>query len=66
MAGYVMMTDSCCDLSAEMAAELELEVLPLRLELEGRSFQNYLDGREIGFRSSTTEFGPERSPSPLP
>ena len=50
MAGYVMMTDSCCDLSAEMAAELELEVLPLRLELEGRSFQNYLDGREIGFR----------------
>lgn len=44
------MTDSCCDLTAEMAAELELEVLPLRLELEGQSYRNLLDGSEIGFR----------------
>lgn len=44
------MTDSCCDLTAEMAAELELEVLPLRLEMEGQSYRNLLDGSEIGFR----------------
>lgn len=44
------MTDSCCDLTAEMAAELDLEVLPLRLELEGQSYRNLLDGSEIGFR----------------
>ncbi len=50
MADYVIMTDSCCDLSAELAAELELEVLPLRLELEGRSYRNLLDGSEIGFQ----------------
>ena len=50
MADYVIMTDSCCDLSAEMAAELELEVLPLRLELEGKEYRNLLDGSEIGFR----------------
>lgn len=50
MAGYIIMTDSCCDLSAEMAAELELEVLPLRLELEGQSYRNLLDGSEIGFQ----------------
>ncbi len=50
MSDYVIMTDSCCDLSAEMAAELELEVLPLRLELEGRSYRNLLDGGEIGFQ----------------
>ncbi|MCI8840955.1 MAG: DegV family protein [Oscillibacter sp.] len=49
MSDYVIMTDSCCDLSAELAAELELEVLPLRLELEGRSYRNLLDGGEIGF-----------------
>ncbi|MEY8387231.1 DegV family protein [Oscillospiraceae bacterium 38-13] len=49
MPGYVIMTDSCCDLSADMAAELELTVLPLRLELEGRSYRNLLDGGEIGF-----------------
>ena len=50
MSEYVLMTDSCCDLSAETAAELELEVLPLRLELEGASYRNLLDGSEIGFR----------------
>ena len=50
MSDFVMMTDSCCDLSAELAAELELEVLPLRLELEGRSYRNLLDGGEIGFQ----------------
>ncbi len=50
MADYVIMTDSCCDLPADMAAELELEVLPLRLELGGRSYRNLLDGSEIGFQ----------------
>lgn len=48
MAEYVIMTDSCCDLPVELAGELE--VLPLRLELEGRSYRNLLDGGEIGFR----------------
>ena len=46
---YVIMTDSCCDLKAETAAELGLTVLPLRLELDGESFRNQLDGREISF-----------------
>ena len=49
---YVIMTDSCCDLPAELAKELELEVLPLRLELGDREYRNLLDGSEIGF----TEF----------
>lgn len=44
------MTDSCCDLPAGLAEELSLEVLPLRLELKGREYRNYLDGREIGFQ----------------
>ncbi len=50
MADYVLMTDSCCDLSAKMAEELGLEVLPLRLELEGKSYRNLLDGSEIAFQ----------------
>ena len=49
MADYVIMTDSCCDLPADLAAELELEILPLRLELEGTSYRNLPDGSEIGF-----------------
>lgn len=51
MSEYVIMTDSCCDLPGDLAAELELEVLPLRLELKGREYRNYLDGREIGFKA---------------
>lgn len=47
MPEYIIMTDSCCDLPAEMAEGLE--VLPLRLELEGKSYRNLLDGGEIGF-----------------
>lgn len=49
MAQYVIMTDSCCDLPTNLAGELE--VLPLRLELKGREYRNYLDGREIGFQA---------------
>ena len=49
MRDYVIMTDSCCDLSAEMAAELELEVLPLSLEMSGKTYRNWLDGRDIPF-----------------
>lgn len=49
MAQYVIMTDSCCDLPTNLAGELE--VLPLRLELKGQEYRNYLDGREIGFQA---------------
>jgi len=50
MSEYVIMTDSCCDLPAEIAEEIALEVLPLRLELNGKVYRNFLDGREIGFK----------------
>ena len=49
MRDYVLMTDSCCDLSAPLAQELGILVLPLSLELSGQTYHNYLDGREIGF-----------------
>ena len=49
MAEYIIMTDSCCDLPTNLAGGLE--VLPLRLELKGREYRNYLDGREIGFQA---------------
>ena len=49
MRDCVILTDSCCDLSAEMAAELGVEVLPLSLQMGDRTYRNYLDGREIGF-----------------
>ena len=50
MRDYVILTDSCCDLTAGMAEELGLEVLPLSLEMSGTTYYNFLDGRDIGFR----------------
>lgn len=49
MRDFVILTDSCCDMTARMAAELGLEVLPLSLEMDGKTYCNQLDGREIGF-----------------
>jgi DegV family protein with EDD domain len=41
------MTDSSCDLPAGLAKELELEVIPLTVVLDGKTYRNYLDEREI-------------------
>ena len=49
MSGYVIVTDSSCDMTAQMAQELDIQVAPLSVLLEGRSYKNYLDGREIAF-----------------
>ena len=49
MRDYVILTDSSCDLPAEMAQQLGVTVLPLTFQIQGREYANYLDGREIGF-----------------
>ena len=71
MRDYIIMTDSCCDLTDEMARELELEVLPLTMRMDGQEYPNYLDGRAItneefyrrlraGKMSSTSAVNPEQ------
>ena len=47
MSEYCLMTDSCCDLSAELADELGVRVLPLSFVMEEREYFNYPDGRDI-------------------
>ena len=47
MRDYVIMTDSCCDLSAQMAQEMGLVVLPLSVMQDGKEYKNYLDHREL-------------------
>ncbi len=47
MQQFVIVTDSSCDLSAQMALDLQLEVLPLSVTIEENTYKNYLDGREI-------------------
>ena len=46
----MIMTDSSCDLSQELADQLGLEVLPLEVMADGKNYRNWLDGREIGFK----------------
>ena len=38
MSTYKIVTDSACDLSAEMIAELDLGIAPLSVELDGRAY----------------------------
>ena len=49
MRDFAILTDSCCDLTPELAKELELTVLPLCLEMGGKTYRNELDGSDIGF-----------------
>ena len=50
MRDFIIMTDSCCDMTAAMAEDLELNVLPLSLHMGQNIYRNWLDGREIGFQ----------------
>ena len=50
MRDFVIITDSCCDLTQPMADEMGLLVQPLSLLMGENTYKNYLDGREIGFK----------------
>ena len=47
MRDYVIMTDSCCDLTDQMARDLELEILPLTMHMDGQDYPNDLAGTAI-------------------
>ena len=49
MREYVIMTDSCCDLTDHMARELDLTVVPLTVHIDGHDYPNMLDGSAISF-----------------
>lgn len=49
MSSFLILTDSSCDLPASLAEKMGIEVLPLTVYIEGDTYRNYLDGREIGF-----------------
>jgi DegV family protein with EDD domain len=47
MNDYILFTDSCVDLPDELAKNLDLNVLPLAVEIEGKTYLHYLDEREL-------------------
>lgn len=50
MKDFCIITDSSCDLTAELADELRLLVVPLSVHIGQKTYRNYLDEREIGFK----------------
>ena len=47
MKDYIIVTDSSCDLTPELAAETQIEVIPLQLTMEGKEYRNLLDGSDL-------------------
>lgn len=57
MSNYVIITDSSCDLPDSLVKELELEVLPLAFIMDGKTYRNYPDNREM---SPDTFYGKQK------
>ena len=47
MSEYVIVTDSSADLSQELTKELEISVLPLSFHIEGQTYKDYPDNRDM-------------------
>ena len=47
MRNYKIIADSTCDLNANLEKEFDIEVMPLSFTIDGKTYQNFLDGREI-------------------
>ena len=47
MNNFTIITDSSCDLPDSLVKELELEVLPLAFIMDGKTYRNYPDNREM-------------------
>ena len=47
MKNFVIVTDSCCDLSHEMAHEMGLGLIRLNVLVEDKTYTNWLDWRDI-------------------
>lgn len=47
MSEYVIVTDSSADLSAAEVKELELQVIPLKFTINGATYSDYPDNRDM-------------------
>jgi DegV family protein with EDD domain len=47
---YVIVTDSCSDLTLKMVKEMDIDVVPLSVEIEGKVYKHYPDEREISVK----------------
>ena len=47
MCNFKILTDSCCDLPADLAEEMSLSVVNLSVLVDNKSYVNHLDWRDI-------------------
>ncbi len=47
MSNYIIVTDSCCDLPADLARDMGLEVICLNVLVDGKTYTNHLDWKDI-------------------
>lgn len=66
MREYVIMTDSCCDLTDHMAKELELTVVPLTVHIDGTITPICWTAAPSASRISTARSAAACWPPPLP
>ena len=50
MRDYVIITDSTTDLTQELINELNITVIPMEFNIEGKSYLNYSDERDISYK----------------
>ena len=51
MRDYVIITDSGCDLSTDMVEALGVDVLPMKLMIDGTEYNHYHDYRELSMNA---------------
>ena len=49
--GYAIITDSGCDLTKKIVEELQVEVVPMKLMLDGIDYRHYHDFRELSMET---------------
>lgn len=47
MGKLILATDSCCDLSGKAVKDMDIQIIPLSVELDGTSYHHYPDEREL-------------------
>lgn len=50
MRDYVIITDSTTDLTEELINELDITVIPMEFNIDGKSYLNYSDERDISYK----------------
>lgn len=50
MRNYVIVTEATADLPDKIAKDLDIQVIPMAFELSGKSYNNYLDERELDIK----------------